>query len=299
MSKLRPLIVVPTVLMLAACSVGATVTPSRSPADSPAPSPSASTGGTIVDHATGATDLVLRMETGGGFVAMNTIATQAPSFSLYGDGTLIARDDTAPWPDPGPDGLARSLPFFQVKLDKDQVQDLLRYALGEGGLGVARPDYVAGGVADAPSTYFTVKAGGLDKTVEVNALGFDTENGPDAAIRKAFEALADRLRAIAAGLPATAEPYVVERWRGVLMEAGMGPAAAPVAWPWDDLTPADFKQADPNGVAFASRVLTAEEVAALELGDVAGGIQNVPLLGPDGRTGYTLALRPLFPDETT
>lgn len=290
MSKLRPLLAVPIAVVLAACTSGASVGPS------PSPEPSATADGSVVDHATGADDLVLRMETGGGFVAIGTVATQAPSFSLYGDGTLIARDDTAPWPDPGPDGLMRLVPFFRTKLDQDQVQKLLRYALGEGGLGIARLRYDEGGVADAPSTFFTVRAGGLDKTVEIYALGMDT-GGADALIRTAFSALADRLNAMAAELPAAAEPYVPDRWRGVLLEAGMGAPAAPVAWPWPDLTPSDFTQANPDGVQFASRVLSGNELAALGLDDLGGGIQNVALLGPDGQAGYTLALRPLFPDE--
>ena len=45
------------------------------------------------------------------------------------------------------------------------------------------------------------------------------------------------------------------------------------------------------------RILSAAEVGDLGIGDPGGGVQNVALMGPDGRTGYTLALRPLFPDE--
>jgi hypothetical protein len=152
-------------------------------------------------------------------------------------------------------------------------------------------------VADAPSTFFTVRAGGLDKAVDVYALGIDTGNGPDAPARRAFVELADRLRAIAADLPASAQPYVAERWRGVLLEAGMGPSSAPSAWPWPDLTPADFAPADPAGAPFASRALSASEVEALGIGDAGGGVQNLALTGPDGQTVYTLALRPLLPDE--
>ena len=187
-------------------------------------------------------------------------------------------------------------PFFTTKLSEEQVQELLRYALGEGGLGIARPSYEAGGVADAPSTIFTVRAGGLDKTVTINALGFDGQEGPDTQIRKAFAALADRLRATAADLSASAEAYAPGRWRGVLLEGGMGQGMAPLAWPWSDLAPTDFGPAVPGG-GFASHVLTAEQVALLELGDPGGGVQDVPLLAPDGTTTYSLALRPLFPDE--
>lgn len=237
------------------------------------------------------------MESGGGFVAIGSLATQAPSFTLYGDGTVIARDDNAPWPDPAPDGLLRLNSFFVGTLSEQEMQDLLKFALGEGGLGVARPSYDAGGVADAPTTTFTVEAGGVEKTVAVNALGFESDGGPDAAIREAFASLAERLRSIAAELPAADRPYVPERWRGVLLEAGMGSAAAPIEWPWPALTAADFTEEDDGGAMFASRALSADEVAALGLGELGGGVQDIPLLGPDGQAGYTLGLRPLFPDE--
>jgi hypothetical protein len=292
MPNLRPLTALPALLLLVACSAG-TPSPSATPSASPAASPD----GTAVDHATGATDLVLRMETGGGFMAPSFLATEAPSFSLYGDGTLIARDDTAPWPDPGPSGLSAVPPFHRTGLTEAQVQELLRVALGEGGLGLARPRYESAGIADAPTTVFTVKAGGVDKTVSVYALGIDPPDGQDVAIRRALAALADRLRAAAAAIPATAEQYVPDRWRGVLMDGSIGPAAAPIAWPWPDLSPADFVPAGVGGAGFPRRVLTAEEVTGLGLGDLAGGVQNVALVGPDGQTGFTLALRPLFPDE--
>jgi len=299
MSDLRSPLAVAIVLALAACSSRGSIAPSPSPGTPTAsPAPPASDGDLAVDHATGATDLILRVETGGGFVPIGFIATQAPWFSLYGDGTLIARDDTAPWPEPGPDGLMRQPPLFEARLSEDEVQALLRFALGEGGLGIARPRYDAVGVADAPSTFFTVRAGGVERTVEVNALGIDTAGGPDTAIRDAFSGLEARLRAIAGGLSATAEPYVPQHWRGVLLQAEAGGARVALAWPWPDLTPADFTQADPNGARFASRALTVEDVAALDLGDLAGGIQNVALVGPDGQAGFSLALRPLFPDET-
>lgn len=301
MSNLRRILPLPAVsalaLVIGACSGGGTIPPSASTEPSGSPGPSPTTNGMVVDHATGTTDVVLRMETGGGFVPIGFAATQAPSFSLYGDGTLIARDDAAPWPDPGPDGLMTLVPFFKTQLSEADVQALLAYALGEGGLGIARAKYDAGGVADAPSTWFTVRAGGLDKTVDIYALGIDAQDGADAQARRAFAALADRLRAIAADMPATTEPYLAERWRGVLLEAGMGGASAPVAWPWPDLNPADFTQAEPGGVQFANRVLSAAEVAALGIGDPGGGVQNIALLAPDGQTGYTLALRPLLPDE--
>ena len=203
MSKLRPSLVLSVVFVLGACANAASPRPAASPspvAGSPSPSPAASPAAGEIDHPTGATDVVLRMASGGGFMIIGWAATEAPSFTLYGDGTIVARDDLVPMPDPGPDGLMRQNPFFTARMSEGQIQDLLRYALAEGGLGSARAQYDAP-VADVPTTTFTVNAGGLSKSVAINALGFETEGDPDARIKKAFVALADRLHGIAKDLP--------------------------------------------------------------------------------------------------
>lgn len=46
-------------------------------------------GSDTIEHATGASDLVLRIETGGGFVPVEVNLTQLPDVSIYGDGTVI------------------------------------------------------------------------------------------------------------------------------------------------------------------------------------------------------------------
>src|SRR5262245_25122847 len=38
-----------------------------------------------IQHKTGASDVVLRLESGGGFVPIDFLATNAPIFTLYGD----------------------------------------------------------------------------------------------------------------------------------------------------------------------------------------------------------------------
>jgi hypothetical protein len=303
MSKLRSLLVLPVALLAVACSSGASPQASDAPSPSPgasgggSPSPVASPAGETIDHPTGAEDIVLRMGTGGAYTFIGWAATETPSFTLYGDGTVIARDGTAPGPDPGPDGLMKNNPFFTAKLPEDQVQALLEFALSEGGLGVARARYENSMVTDVEWTTFTIDAGGIQKTVEVYALGFDSGQDPDAAIKAAFVELSERLRLIAADLPIAADQYVPDRWRGVLIDAEPGQVGAPAEWPWADLSPADFV-ADPNGpTTFPHRVLTSAQVEALGIGDPAGGVQNVALQGPDGEKLYQLALRPLLPGD--
>ena len=129
-------------LLLAACSGGpsptatpppATAGPSATPAGSPASSPTAETG--AIAHPTGATDLVLRFDEGGGLVMPTFAMIQLPFFSLYGDGTVIYRPASAPWPEQKAGEPLRFPPLQVATMTEDQVQALLRDALGQRGPG--------------------------------------------------------------------------------------------------------------------------------------------------------------------
>ena len=249
-----------------------------------------------LDHPTGATDVVLRYEEGGGFVMPAFAATLVPHFTLYGDGTIIFRDPTLEFP-PMEGSIGRFNPLRTATLSEEQIQDLLQLALGEGGLAVARPEYRNDMVADASTAIFTVNAGGVTKTVSVYALGMDVEGLPDGAARVAFAKLAEALTGLEKGGAIVATDYVPQAYRGILFEAPgvVDPAAKP--WPWPDLTPADFAPAaDPNGFQFPHRSMTQVEIEALRISGYEGGLQNVTLTGPDGKT-WTFSLRPLLPDE--
>jgi hypothetical protein len=154
-----------TAIALAGCN-GITPTPSpiASPASTSTSSASPETTGAI-DHKTGATDVILRMERGGGFVPIAFLATQAPTFTLYGNGVIVFKPRVAQFPQPDATGVTHNTPWRTAKLDEGQVQELLGFAITQGGLGTARAVYLAGGIADAPSTIFALRAGGLDKTV--------------------------------------------------------------------------------------------------------------------------------------
>jgi hypothetical protein len=249
-----------------------------------------------IEHPTGATDVVLRFEEGGGFVMPAFLATQAPIFTLYGDGTIVFRN---PALDPlEPVGSIFPLrPFRTAHLNEDQVQDLLTTALGEAGLGVARPDYPNNQVADASTAVFTVNAGGLQKMVSIYALGMEIENSPDGPARAAFRTFADRLADFDRGGAFETDEFVPARYRGILLEGQPGPDAKP--WPWTDIAPADFvSNADPNAFQLPVRVMTIEEVEALGIEPFTGGFQGLTLIGPDDDKAYSFSLRPLLPDET-
>ncbi len=268
---------------------------SASPSTGPSPTVSPPTAG--ISHATGATDVLLRYEVGGGFVPFGYFVTQAPSFTLYGDGTVIFRDETAT-PPPAVGQIVRAVPFSTIGLDEAKVQELLAFALDEGGLREARDSYPYDLVADAPSSVFEIHADGVDRTVSVYALGIDGPDIPDASARQSFAVLAEVLRTFdTSGAPVTL--YEPERYRGVLMEPWEeADTTGAIDWPWQDLTPADFTgSGQPDGIGYSSYTLSAAQVEALRLEGLGGGAQGIVLRDPDDVTFHLLALRPLFPDE--
>jgi hypothetical protein len=288
-----PLLAAAISLLVGACTA---VGPSSSPSGSPGTSvPPSGDPGSGLDHPTGATDVVLRFEEGGGLMMMEWALTEAPIFTLYGDGTVVFRDP-ATQPPPAENGLLAFNPFRTARLSPEQVDSLLAFAIGEGGLAAARERYDHMGIADAGTATFTINAGGRTKTVSVYALGLD-EGAPDAAIRGQFLKLAERLRAFDEGGAVATDEFAPQGWRAVLIES-QGVPALVHPWPWSDLTPADFAAPadDPNGAALPIRVLTADQVAALGLGDLKGGLLGYYTKGPEGKT-YSIPIRPLLPDE--
>lgn len=293
-------------LLAVACnSPTPTPSPSRSPGASsspsvqPSPTPSDVTTGAI-DHKTGATDVLLRIEQGGGFVPIDFLATQAPGFTLFGDGVIVFQPKVEQFPQPDANGVTKGVPWRTAKLDEGQIQELLEFALGAGGLGGARDAYLAGGVADAPNTIITVHAGGIDKTVVVSALSEATQPGPDSAIRQAFLRLATRLQDFDEGGRIPSDVYEPDRHRGVLIQRDTQPGLVPLDWPWPGLKIADFPPGPPDGsgaTTLPHRTMTRDEVAALKLDAIEGGVQGLTITGTDGKL-YSFVLRPLLADET-
>jgi len=124
---------------------------------------------------TGASELVIRVETGGGFIPVEYSLTQTPDFSLYGDGTVIV---TGPmieiWPQP-------ALPNLQkTTVSQETIAGLLA-AARDAGLFDTGVDYGIPSVADAPTTTITINANDKTYVSEIYALGFgqtiDTESG--------------------------------------------------------------------------------------------------------------------------
>jgi hypothetical protein len=274
---------------LAACS--ATAAPAStpgatdSPSTGPTPSPSTPVG---LEHPTGARDVLLRFEETGGFVPIEYNATYAPSFTLYGDGTLVFKDPYAVPPETN-DNVVRAVPFMIAKLDEASIQALLEEALGPGAIAIAQGPYMCN-CADIPTSTFTIAIGGKTKQVSVTGLSPD-DHPQDKPIVTALAAFAEKLRTFA-DVIGNEQPYSPAGYRGILIEVEQ-PAGPVVDWPWPNLTPADFKSGENE--FFKTRDMTPAEVESLGIKDVTGGLIGVSV-GSAGKV-YTFSLRPLLPDE--
>lgn len=294
-TRLRlPAALLVTAIALSAC--GATASGTTGPVDvGPTPSPTAAPDG--ITHPTGPKEIILRFDEVGGFVPIEWVAAHVPYFTLYGDGRVVFVS-TSSIVEPSPDGVMTGSPLRTATLSEAQIQDLLVFALADGGLARARADYQNPFVADAPTAVFEIHADGDSKTVSVVALGMDLEPGPDTAIKAAFVKLGDRLRDFDKGGTLGGTPYEAAAYRGVLMDAS-GVQGFPIReWPWPAIDLAEFTlPADPNTLQFRTRLLTPAEVGAIGVaGSAAGIVGGVFFRAPDGQT-YSLALRPLLPDD--
>jgi hypothetical protein len=292
-------------LALAACtaSTSAPSAPAASatpppPITNPTPGSTAEPTAGAIDHPTGASDIVLRLDQGGGFAPIELLASEAPTFTLYGNGVIVFQPKARTTSEPDASGVVHGVPWRTATMDEGQIQDLLTIAIGPGGLGTARDSYLAGGIADAPSTIFTLNAGGLEKTVVISALAEGGTAGPDAAARAEFFKLAERLRDFDEGGSISTDQYHADRYRGVLTERDPANGGSALTWPWPAIRPADFAQGqDGNGGAsLPHRTLTQADVDALGIEGTAGGLQGVALAGPNGKA-YSLIVRPLLPEE--
>lgn len=278
-------------IAVAGCSSGGSGTPG--PSGSPSPGASATPAASqAIGHSTDPHTLILRVEQAGGFVPPSFLVTRTPQFSLYGDGTAIYELPA----DPNAGLAAGPAPLGVAKMNAEQVDALLAFALSAGGLEVAREQYLNNRVMDAPDTVFTIVTDAVTKTVSVQALGIaDDPTDPDAPqlakMARLYELLADFRTQVARGNATDAGLYEPAAYRAILNEGAQ--IGEGLDWPWTDLTLDDFVAQGEFGVRVA--VLTPEQAKTLSDAPQ-GGLFGVGVFGPD-RAPYTIALRPLLPDE--
>lgn len=256
--------------------------------------PSPTFGTDQISHPTGPTEVVLQMEQGGGLVPMEFFITQAPSFNLYGDGTLILR----PAEDPDPVGGVSLGPprFAQVKLTEEQVQALLRFALGQGRLLDAKDHYTQDTCADCLSTIFTLNAADMSKTVVVDDLSELEPAGPDAVDRRGFAQLSQTLNGFEQraqnGELGEVTLYDPELYRVVLIKGSEGQRGGN-EWPWPDLTIEDFAV---EGDGFRRVAVLSRELVAAVVEVPTGGVYSYVVEAPNDLV-WSIAIRPLLPNE--
>ena len=253
--------------------------------------------GNEISHPTGANDLVLRIDIGGGFVPVEYNLAALPSVSIYGDGRMIVQGPVIEIY-PGP-----ALPNLQVtQLSEDAVQAILGAARDAGLMdGDASYDYMC--VTDLPTTTFTVVTEGRTNVTSAYALGFDDGAGECEGVdTKARAALAqfqgefgDLQSLVPEGSIGAEEPYVPTEMR-VFVLPYRGEAELPqqpVEWP---VAGSLETFGEPIDVLQDSRcgVVSGEDLAGL-LAAAATANQLTPWTSEG--TEHSLILRPLLPDE--
>ncbi|MEO8422636.1 MAG: hypothetical protein ABI595_01845 [Actinomycetota bacterium] len=251
---------------------------------------------------TGPGQLVLRIEQGGGFVAIQYNLTRMPMLSLYDDGLLVtpgAQIEIYPGP---------ALPALsQQHLSPDAIRLLIQAAI-DVGLDKDR-DYTDLGstmISDAPTTTFTLTIDGQTHTTQVYALDFDLGPAPDRMSKEELQARKDlqAFQAKASDLSWLPDGSVTDQglYQPTALRIFSSPyqpdpelTQAPIAWP---LTPGldlfgDSEQSTPGGMRCGT-VADDETASLLSLAEQAN--QLTPWTS-DG-TRYGLLFRPLLPDES-
>lgn len=184
-------------------------------------SPTAGAG--TIPHPTGPDELVLRIDRTGGLLPPFHIATELPLFVLYGDGRVITQGPQIMiYPPP-------ALPnLIETRLTEEGVQAILQEAQAAGLLEGDRR-YELTTIADAPTTIFTVNAGGRTSVVSVYALSEAEVDDPNVSpaereARRRLREFLDKALSFSSWLPTTAiatpeTPYAIERLQLVVVPA--------------------------------------------------------------------------------
>jgi hypothetical protein len=283
--KVRAIAVIPIVALAAAACADASSTTS---------------GDGAIEHPAGADQLVLRVETAGGFTPPEFQLRLIPEFSLYGDGSLLTPGPQIEiYPPP-------ALPSVQTQpISEDGVQAILQAAIDAGvDTGNDMTDMGSTAIADAPTTTFTISANGETHSFGVYALGISTGRPPGMSqeeyqARRTLAAFVGQLGDLGSWLPAGSvgattayEPtgsrvYVGDVRRDDTLHQSK------VAWPL--ATPlATF--GEDTDLGYRCGVVTGPDWTDT-LAPVAGQTNELTPWTSEG-SSFGLVFRPLLPDET-
>ncbi|MEE6263231.1 hypothetical protein [Plantactinospora sonchi] len=250
--------------------------------------------------------VVLRVEHTGGFVTPATLLGRLPMVTVYADGRVITEGpQTLAFPGP-------ALPNIQVQRiageDVDRLIERARAAGVEAGADLGRPS-----VTDVPSTRFTVRFATGTEVLEVYALNegiqppdgsaddgapsdglTDIQRAGRAELRNLVAALTDLGATLGADRVSPAEPYrpttvaaLATAWSG----DPDGPEQPALAWPGPALPGPSLGSGLDLGCVEVGGAATAELLTLAEKANA-----QTPWTSGDDR--WTVALRPLLPDET-
>ncbi len=255
---------------------------------------------TQIPYPVGADQLVLRISQGGGFTAPSYQLTTIPMVSLFGDGSLItpgAQVDIYPGP---------ALPTIaQERLSVEAIQQLLQAAI-DAGLDRDRDltDLGSVGIADAPTTTFTLVVDGQTHTTNVYALGelgskpagMSQEEYQTRQDLLAFESKMTDLSWLPEGSVSDAGSFQPSAVRVFVSDYQPDPSLTepPIAWP---IFPALAAFGQPVSAGLQGTrcgSLTGDDARTV-LDLAAGATQLTPWTSGGGRFG--LLFRPLLPDE--
>ncbi|OGN83425.1 MAG: hypothetical protein A2X23_04700 [Chloroflexi bacterium GWC2_73_18] len=246
-----------------------------------------------IDHPTGPSDLVLRIDIGGGLMGPGWALTHLPIFSLFGDGRIVTEGPQIEIY-PGP-----ALPNLQqTRISEAGIQRILEAARDAGLLG---PDahYDWPGIMDAPTTTFTVVAGGARHVVSAYAL-FEGSGGNDAraALRAIYEQLTDFRSWLGAQVVGPDAAYVYDALRITVRPADPSGAPDPGM-----VNIRDWPLAVPLAAFGTPAAADDVRCGVLSGGDLDGAMADLASSNQltywrSGGATYQLGLRPLLPDES-
>jgi hypothetical protein len=247
-----------------------------------------------IGHPVRATDVVVRVSTGGGFVPVQVNLRALPSFTLYGDGSVIV-----PGPViqiyPGP----AIYPLVRSRLSERQVQALLRRAQAAGLLArapIGYGDMGAVGVSDMPTTTLIVNARGRHVERSAYALGATRSGRLSPAQVTARRALAGFIAQLPQGLKGTFyAPHAIAVYAGPYQGQGQS-GARRVRWPLaSDLATAGRRPS--NGFAYRCITVRGKAVATLLATLRKANEQSRWIARAGVARSYQVIAVPLLPDQ--
>jgi len=244
--------------------------------------------------------LLLRVQTGGGFVAPEFALGQMPEFSLMADGRVITLGPQIEIY-PGP-----SLPSVQVRTLTARGIEAVMDAARKAGLDGPDRAYDTQPIADAPTTTFTFVEGGRRHVISAYALDTGGQPRPggtsgEARARRALADLRSKLFDLEHWLPAGsvgAESRFAFDGLRVYVEPGatrdVGLQEPPLDWPLA-VPLATFGSPVAGRQELRCGTVEGTDLAALR---PLAGRSNQLSPWRSGGAEYTLVLRPLLPDES-